>query len=75
MGAQAALVALPYQLYVVTHSALLVGLLGAVELGPLIAMALLSFCPEAIYRCSPKSGRESEPLCARPDHETNLADT
>lgn len=41
MGAQAALVALPYQLYVVTHSALLVGLLGAVELGPLIAMALL----------------------------------
>jgi MFS family permease len=41
LGAQAALVALPYQLYVVTHSALLVGLLGAVELGPLIAMALL----------------------------------
>jgi MFS family permease len=41
MGAQATLVALPYQLYVLTHSALLVGLLGAVELGPLIAMALL----------------------------------
>ncbi len=41
MGAQAALVALPYQLYVVTHSALLVGLLGAVELGPLIALGLL----------------------------------
>ena len=41
MGAQAALVALPYQVYVVTHSALLVGLLGAVELGPLVAMALL----------------------------------
>jgi MFS family permease len=41
MGAQAALVALPYQIYVLTHSALLVGLLGAVELGPLIAMALL----------------------------------
>jgi MFS family permease len=41
LGAQAALVALPYQLYVDTHSALLVGLLGAVELGPLIAMALL----------------------------------
>ncbi len=41
MGAQAALVALPYQLYVETHSAFLVGLLGAVELGPLIAMALL----------------------------------
>jgi MFS family permease len=41
MGAQAALVALPYQLYVQTHSALLVGLLGAVELGPLITMALI----------------------------------
>ncbi len=41
LGAQAALVALPYQLYVVTHRAFLVGLLGAVELGPLIAMALL----------------------------------
>jgi MFS family permease len=41
MGAQATLVALPYQLYVLTHSALLVGLLGAVELGPLITMALL----------------------------------
>jgi MFS family permease len=41
MGAQATLVALPYQLYVQTHSALLVGLLGAVELGPLIAMALI----------------------------------
>jgi MFS family permease len=41
LGAQAALVALPYQLYVVTHRAFLVGLLGAVELAPLIAMALL----------------------------------
>jgi MFS family permease len=40
LGTQAALVALPYQLYVVTHSALLVGLLGAVELGPLVAMSL-----------------------------------
>jgi hypothetical protein len=29
-------VALPHQLYVETHSAFLVGLLGAVELGPLI---------------------------------------
>jgi MFS family permease len=37
MGTQATLVALPYQIYVETHSALLVGLLGAVELGPLIA--------------------------------------
>jgi MFS family permease len=40
MGTQAALVALPYQLYVETHSAFLVGLLGAVELGPLVVMAL-----------------------------------
>jgi MFS family permease len=40
LGAQAALVALPYQLFVVTHRALLVGLLGAVELGPLIGMSL-----------------------------------
>jgi MFS family permease len=42
LGAQATLVALPYQLYVQTHSALLVGLLGAVELAPLIASALLA---------------------------------
>ncbi len=42
LGSQAALVALPYQLYVQTHSALLVGLLGAVELMPLIATALLA---------------------------------
>jgi MFS family permease len=41
LGAQATLVALPYQLYVETHSPLLVGLLGAVELLPLIAMALI----------------------------------
>jgi MFS family permease len=41
MGTQAALVALPFQIYEQTHSALLTGLLGAVELGPLIAMALL----------------------------------
>jgi hypothetical protein len=40
LGAQAALVALPYQLYLLTRSALLVGLLGAVELGPLIGMSL-----------------------------------
>jgi MFS family permease len=41
LGSQATLVALPYQLYVQSHSALLVGLLGAVELGPLVASALL----------------------------------
>ena len=41
LGAQATLVALPYQVYVQTRSALLVGLLGAVELVPLVAAALL----------------------------------
>ncbi len=41
LGTQATLVALPYQIYVETHSALLVGLLGAVELVPLIVSALL----------------------------------
>jgi MFS family permease len=40
LGTQAALVALPFQLYVETGSAFLTGLLGAVELGPLVAMAL-----------------------------------
>jgi len=41
LGTQAALVALPYQLYVETGSAFLTGLLGAVELVPLMTMALL----------------------------------
>jgi MFS family permease len=41
LGTQAALVALPYQVYVQTGSPLLTGLLGAVELGPLIVMGLL----------------------------------
>ncbi len=41
LGAQAALVALPYQLYIETHSAFLTGLLGAFELVPLVAMSLL----------------------------------
>lgn len=41
LGSQATLVALPYQVYVQTHSALLVGLLGLVELGPLVAASLL----------------------------------
>ena len=40
-GTQAALVALPYQIYLETRSAFLTGLLGAVELVPLVAMALL----------------------------------
>jgi MFS family permease len=41
LGAQATLVALPFQLYLLTHSALLVGLLGAVEVVPLVSMSLL----------------------------------
>src|SRR5436305_4803556 len=41
LGTQATLVALPYQVYVQTRSPLLTGLLGAAELGPLVAMALL----------------------------------
>jgi MFS family permease len=41
LGTQAALVALPFQVYSQTGSAFLTGLLGAVELGPLVAMALL----------------------------------
>ena len=41
LGTQAGLVALPYQVYLQTRSPLLTGLLGAAELGPLVAMALL----------------------------------
>lgn len=41
LGTQAALVAIPYQVFVLTRSPLLVGLVGAVELGPLIAGALV----------------------------------
>ncbi|MDQ8044423.1 MAG: MFS transporter [Solirubrobacteraceae bacterium] len=41
IGTQAALVALPFQLYDESHSALAVGMLGAAELVPLITMALL----------------------------------
>src|SRR3954468_17548578 len=41
LGTQAALVALPYQLYVQTGSAFLTGLRGAVKLSPLMTMALL----------------------------------
>jgi MFS family permease len=41
LGTQIALVALPYQVYTETGSAFLTGLLGAVELVPLVAMSLL----------------------------------
>jgi MFS family permease len=41
LGTQATLVALPYQLYVETRSPFLTGLLGAVEIVPLVSMSLL----------------------------------
>jgi MFS family permease len=41
LGSQATLVALPYQLYIETHSPLQVGLLGAAELVPLVSAALI----------------------------------
>jgi MFS family permease len=41
LGTQAVLVALPFQIYLETRSAFLTGLLGAVELIPLVAMSLL----------------------------------
>ena len=42
-----ALVAIPFQVYVLTHSAALVGLLGLVELGPLVAASLLDGARQA----------------------------
>src|SRR5919112_594274 len=41
-GSQAALVAIPYQVYTLTHSAALVGLLGIVELVPIVISSLLA---------------------------------
>jgi MFS family permease len=41
VGTQVTLVALPFQVYVLTHSSFLVGLLGLVELVPLVVVALL----------------------------------
>ena len=41
LGSQATLVAIPYQVYVLTHSAALVGLLGIVELVPIVVGSLL----------------------------------
>jgi len=40
LGTQASLVALPYQVYVLTHKPVLVGLIGLVELGPLVVASL-----------------------------------
>ncbi len=41
LGTQAALVALPIQIYLLSHSAALVGLLGLFELGPMIVVSLV----------------------------------
>jgi MFS family permease len=40
LGTQATLVALPYQVFVITGSAFLTGLIGAAELGPLVIASL-----------------------------------
>jgi MFS family permease len=41
LGSQAALVAIPYQVFTLTHNAALVGLLGIVELIPIVVASLL----------------------------------
>ena len=41
LGTQAVLVALPIQIYTLSHSAVLVGLLGLFELGPMIVVSLV----------------------------------
>ena len=41
LGTQSVLVALPYQIYVLSHSPALVGLLGAFELGPMVTVSLI----------------------------------
>jgi MFS family permease len=41
IGSEAAMVALPLQVFEITHSPALVGLIGAAELGPLMAVSLL----------------------------------
>src|SRR5215216_2278583 len=42
LGSQAALVAIPFQIYTLTHSPALVGLLGIVELLPIVACSLFA---------------------------------
>lgn len=42
LGTQAAIVAIPYQMYVITRSPVLVGLLGVVELVPMVAASLFA---------------------------------
>lgn len=41
LGTQAAMVALPYQIFVLSRSPTLVGLLGAFELGPMVVVSLV----------------------------------
>ncbi len=41
LGSQAVLVALPFQIYVLSHSATVLGLLGLFELGPMIVVSLV----------------------------------
>jgi MFS family permease len=41
LGSQITFVAVPYQVYQLTHSPLMVGLLGLAELGPVLALSLL----------------------------------
>ena len=41
LGTQAALVALPYQIFVISRSPTLVGLLGLFELGPMVVVSLI----------------------------------
>ena len=41
LGSQITYVAVPYQVYQLTHSPLMVGLLGIAELGPVLALSLL----------------------------------
>ncbi|MGD9694127.1 MAG: MFS transporter [Thermoleophilia bacterium] len=42
LGSQAALVALPFQVYILTGSAFLTGMIGLAELGPLVATSLVA---------------------------------
>src|SRR4051812_16890809 len=42
LGSQATLVAIPFQIYTLTHSPALVGLLGIVELIPIVVCSLLA---------------------------------
>ena len=77
LGTQATLVALPYQLYVETHSPLLVGLLGAVEFVPLISASLIGGAiADRMDRrklcCSTRSGWSRLRARSRPQHSSGI---